>query len=111
MTRLFPKPPWFQLVPVGLYHIPTAEPLLHYLGLCLTPFPPVYSPLRNFTSTFSWEKKGSGQSSIVLQDWSGTLILSAREQNAWSKVLRARQLLVLSQRVEWTRIHTKALSF
>ena len=47
----------------------------------------------------------------VLQDWSGTLTLPVREQNACSKVLRAGQLLVLSQRVIWTRIHIEALPF
>ena len=36
MTRLLLKPPWFQLVPAGLYCIPTAA--LHHLVFVSCPF-------------------------------------------------------------------------
>ena len=38
MTGLFRKPPWFQSVPAGIYGIPTAELLLHFLAFESCPF-------------------------------------------------------------------------
>lgn len=57
MTRLFSRPPWFQLVPAGLYHIGTTVPLLHYLVLVSCPFPS-HSLLRDFYFLFLWEAEG-----------------------------------------------------
>ena len=71
MIGLFSKPPWFQLIPAGLYRIPTAAPLLHYLAFVSRPFPSCLIPCSEILLSYSYGKqKGNGLSSVAASELS-----------------------------------------
>ena len=92
MTRLFSKPPWFELV-LAYLSIPTAAPLLHYLAFCVLSLSLLSHPHSRYL--WQWEVPQSGQCllwlfTVWLSAWlSGFLCLSCLPYRCsrWAKCL------------------------